>query len=116
MSTQLQTIVIRTTRMADLASWYADALGLGEWECLPGHMGQRVGAMYFGLDQVDDIEGTTPSAVTCWFHVDDLEGTFARLEAAGTPVRQRPTKKPWGDTLASVLDPDGNIVGLAQAR
>jgi hypothetical protein len=31
-------------------------------------------------------------------------------------LRYPPTRKPWGALLASLYDPDGNMVGLAQRQ
>jgi uncharacterized glyoxalase superfamily protein PhnB len=114
--TELRTVIVYTTRMEELADWYRRALDLGEWEEAPGHRGQRVGPVYLGFDRVDDPAGSPPSAVTLWFTVDDVEATFERMASMGAEVRYPPTEKPWGDTLASLLDPDGNVIGLAQRR
>ena len=114
--TDLRTVIVFTTRMEELAEWYRQGLGLGDWEAAPGHLGQRVGAVYLGFDQVAEAPGTPPSAVTLWFTVDDLHATFDRMVEMGAGVSYPPTEKPWGDTLASLLDPDGNVLGLAQKQ
>jgi len=114
MATSLDTVIVRSRRMEELAAWYGRVLGLGEWERMPGHMGQRVGPVWFGIDAVDQaVPGT---GVVAWFHVDDLDATFARAEAAGGELVRRPAASPAGYTLARVKDPDGNVVGLAQKR
>lgn len=51
-------------------------------------------------------------AITHW-HVDDLEGTFARLLSLGAAEYQPVTAQ--GDTgfvTASVVDPFGNVLGI----
>lgn len=113
---QLDTVVVLTRNMEDLARFYQDALGLGPYERSPGHVGCRLDAMYFGFDQVDDAEEDSVGRVTLWFTVDDLQGTFERLVAMGAPVRFAPADKPWGARIAAVYDPDGNLLGLAQRR
>jgi len=119
MGASLETVIIRTARMYDLAAWYADVLELGEWERFPSHVGQRVGPIYLGFDQVEGGAGGGPSGgggsrgyggADCWFHLDDLERTFERAVESGAEVVDSPSDKPFGYRLACVLDPDGNRV------
>jgi predicted enzyme related to lactoylglutathione lyase len=113
--TALETAIVFTQQMEQLARFYAEALGIGPFEASPGHIGCRVGPVYLGFDQVDEAHRPeSGSGVTLWFTVDDIEATFARLVDMGARVRYAPTRKPWGALLASVHDPDGNILGLSQ--
>lgn len=113
---QLETVIVFTRQMAQLASWYKQALGLAPFEASPGHLGQQVGSIYLGFDQVDEGLPDMALGVTLWFTVDDIESTFAHLVKLGARVRYPPTQKPWGATLASVYDPDGNAIGIAQRQ
>ncbi|WP_224192860.1 VOC family protein [Nannocystis pusilla] len=47
-------------------------------------------------------------------YVDDVDATAARLEAAGAPIVLAPTDTPWGERVAYVADPDGNLVMLTR--
>jgi predicted enzyme related to lactoylglutathione lyase len=114
MSASLDTVIVFSSRMEEVAAWYRDVLGLGEWERHPGHLGQRVGPVWFGIDQRDGA--VSGSGVVAWFHVPDLDATFARAEATGSGVVAVPAASPSGYRLARVKDPDGNVVGLAQKR
>ncbi|MEV0800961.1 VOC family protein [Kribbella sp. NPDC050281] len=44
----------------------------------------------------------------------DLDETFARVQAAGTPVVQEPTKHPWGVRDCAFRDPAGNAVRISE--
>ncbi len=120
----LETAIVHTRRMEELARFYAVGLGLGPFAPTgPDHLGQQVGAAYLGFDQAEDDVSSDVSSdedrargVSLWFTVDDLEAAFERFVALGARVRYAPTTKPWGARLACVLDPDGNRVGLAQRR
>ncbi len=112
----LDTVIIYTNQMEKLAKFYEEALQIGPYEELPGHKGKKVGSVYFGFDQVGDASGISPSRVTLWFTVDDINAAFDKLVSLGAKVRSSPTKKPWGAVIASVYDPDGNIVGLAHRK
>lgn len=111
----LHTVILFTTNMENLAQFYMDALGIGPYERLPGHLGCQIGSLYFGFDQIEDVEGESPrQGITLWFEVDDLQAAFDRAITMGAIVRYPPTKKPWGAELASVHDPDGNVIGFTQ--
>ena len=46
----------------------------------------------------------------------DIAGTVASLAAAGVEVIAAPERQPWGGTLATLADPDGNQIQLVQTR
>lgn len=108
------TVIIFSEHMEELARFYQEALALGPYERSPDHMGQQLGSVYFGFDQMDRIEGGAGTRVTLWFTVDDIQATFERLVALGAEVRTPPTRKPWGGLIAAVYDRDGNMLGLSQ--
>jgi predicted enzyme related to lactoylglutathione lyase len=110
----LDTVIVFTHQMEELASFYQKALGLGTYEQSPGHLGQQVGPVYLGFDQAGQDASDSRSGASLWFTVDDIHGVFERLVAMGARVRYPPTRKPWGGFLACVYDPDGNVLGLAQ--
>ncbi len=53
---------------------------------------------------------TSDDRFSYWIYVDDVDGTFADLTAAGAPTEAEPRTEPWGERVASVRDPDGNVV------
>ena len=108
----LDTAIIFTTDMESLAAFYQNGLELGEFERSPGHIGMRVGPVYLGFDQVDEVPSGGP--VTLWFTVDDIETTYKRLLGMGAKDISPPERKPWGGFLAAVYDPEGNMIGLSQ--
>ena len=111
----LDTVIIGTTRMRELAEFYK--LGLELQEPKPqgdNHLGFQLPEIYLGFDKMNENRFTHPGAISLWFKVDNIEETFERLKALGAEVKYPPTKKPWGDVLAALFDPDGNIIGLAQ--
>jgi uncharacterized glyoxalase superfamily protein PhnB len=54
-------------------------------------------------------------AFSYWVYVDDVDATHAELTAAGAPSEAEPRTEPWGERVASVRDPDGNVVHLGRA-
>lgn len=45
---------------------------------------------------------------------DDLDGTFARLQAGGAEVVQEPTDQPYGVRDCAFRDPSGNLIRIDQ--
>ena len=45
---------------------------------------------------------------------DDLDGLFARIEAAGVEVVEPPTDQPYGSRDCSLRDPAGNMIKIQQ--
>ena len=113
MNAAIDTAIVFTRRMQELADFYAAGLGLADPNHSPGHIGYQVGPVYLGFDQVER-ESSRESAVTLWFRVDDVDAVYGAFVASGAASVYPPVDKPWGDRLAAVLDPDGNRIGLSQ--
>ena len=47
---------------------------------------------------------------------DDLDGTFAKLEASGAEVVQEPTQQPYGVRDCAFRDPAGNMIRIQELR
>ena len=48
-------------------------------------------------------------------YVDDVDATVAALRERGERVVREPVDMPWGERVAFVADPEGNLVSLASA-
>ncbi|MDM5165582.1 VOC family protein [Bacillus altitudinis] len=49
------------------------------------------------------------------FVVNDVNETIASLKEKGVPVIKEPAKKPWGQTVSYVSDPDGHFIEICDA-
>ncbi|MCL7874120.1 VOC family protein [Bacillus altitudinis] len=49
------------------------------------------------------------------FVVYDVNETIASLKEKGVPVIKEPAKKPWGQTVSYVSDPDGHFIEICDA-
>lgn len=47
-------------------------------------------------------------------YVDHVDEMVERLRAAGVPILVEPAEQPWGERVAYVSDPDGNLLMLTQ--
>lgn len=50
-----------------------------------------------------------------WVYVDDVDQTVALLRGAGTVIVAEPRDEPWGERVARVRDPNGNLVHVGTA-
>jgi lactoylglutathione lyase len=46
-------------------------------------------------------------------YVDDVDAAFTELGDAGATALREPADMPWGERVAFVQDPEGNVVALA---
>ncbi|WP_342498808.1 VOC family protein [Bacillus sp. FSL R5-0820] len=72
-------------------------------------------------DVKEALELPVPEAVSSsqtfeiGFVVDDVNETIASLKEKGVPVIKEPAKKPWGQTVSYVSDPDGHFIEICDA-
>jgi lactoylglutathione lyase len=89
----------------------------------PGYVGLRrdgaelaVTAREWARDQYGLALGDGPR-FEMFVYTDDVDTLVAALRAEGVTVLRDPADMPWGERIATVADPDGNPVALAnQAR
>jgi lactoylglutathione lyase len=56
--------------------------------------------------------GGRPPFEVC-FVTEDVEGAYGRAVGAGADAVSEPQTKPWGQDVAYVRDPDGNLIEIA---
>jgi lactoylglutathione lyase len=80
----------------------------------PGYVGLELGDSHLGIGR-DPGAGTDPSErFALWVYADDCDAAIERLRAAGVEIVEEPADQPWGERVARVLDPDGNLVIVGQ--
>jgi predicted enzyme related to lactoylglutathione lyase len=110
----LQTVIIQTGQMVEMAEFYTHGLELDEAAATGAdHLGFPLPNLYFGFDLVEEVPDPS-GAISLWFEVEDIEASFKRFDEMGAKVKYPPTEKPWGAVLAALYDPDGNLFGLSQ--
>lgn len=101
-----------------LRNFYADVFG---WEVAPPIPNYEV--QYSLVDPVPGFQrgimggiGEAPQGydghVTFYVHVDDIEGTFAKVEALGGSRMMGPDKVPNGPIIGLFQDPEGHTIGV----
>jgi lactoylglutathione lyase len=49
------------------------------------------------------------------FVVDDVVATIEMLRSLDVPIYKEPVTKPWGQTVAYVIDPDGHYIEICSS-
>jgi predicted enzyme related to lactoylglutathione lyase len=80
----------------------------------PYYVGFEAHGQHIGLVPDGGPQGMT-SPVAYW-HVSDIEAKLAELTAAGAQVKEAAHEVGGGRMVATVTDPDGNVLGLIQDR
>jgi predicted enzyme related to lactoylglutathione lyase len=93
---------------------YAALLGVAPETDSPYYVGFETAGQQIGLVPGGGPQGMT-SPVAYW-HVPDIEAKLEEVTAAGATVNESPRDVGGGRLVATVTDPDGNVLGLLQDR
>jgi predicted enzyme related to lactoylglutathione lyase len=82
---------------------------------------QTDGSYYVGFEaagqQIGLVPGGGPQGMTspvAFWHVTDIEAKLAEVTAAGATVKEAAHDVGGGRLVATITDPDGNVLGLIQ--
>jgi predicted enzyme related to lactoylglutathione lyase len=93
---------------------YAALLGVAPSTDGSYYVGFEAAGQHIGLVPGGETQGMS-SPVAYW-HVADLEAKLAEVSAAGATVKEPAHDVGGGRLVATVTDPDGNVLGLLQDR
>jgi predicted enzyme related to lactoylglutathione lyase len=93
---------------------YTALLGVPPQNDESSYVGFEAADQHIGLGPGGGPQGMT-SPVTYW-HVSDIEAKLAEVTAAGATVKEPAHDVGGGRLVATVTDPDGNVLGLLQDR
>jgi predicted enzyme related to lactoylglutathione lyase len=91
---------------------YTALLGMPPQHDAPYYVGYEAAGQHIGL-----VPGGGPQAMTspvAYWHVSDIEAKLAEVTAAGAKVKEPARDVGNGRLVATVTDPDGNVLGLLQ--
>ena len=112
-STQgIKTVLHPVSDLAAAKEVYTALLGVAPQADGPYYVGYEAAGQHIGLVPGGGPQGMT-SPVAFW-HVSDLEAKLAEVTAAGATVKEPAHDVGGGRLVATVTDPDGNVLGLLQ--
>ena len=114
-STQgIKTVLHPVSDLAAAKEVYSALLGMAPQHDAPYYVGYEAEGQHIGL-----VPGGGPQAMTSpvtYWHVPDIEAKLAEVTAAGATVKDPARDVGGGRLVATVTDPDGNVLGLLQDR
>ena len=115
-STQgIKTVLHPVSDLAKAKPVYTALLGEPPQADSDFYVGYDVAGQHIGLVPGGGPGGTMTSPVSYW-HVQDIEAKLAEVTAAGATVKEPVRDVGGGRLVATVTDPDGNVLGLLQDR
>ena len=112
MTTVIKTIIYPVTDLDRAKALYGALLGVAPSTDQPYYVGFDVGGQEVGLNPNGYGQGMT--GPLGYWHVSDVNASVAQLVANGAEHAQPVTDVGGGKLIASVKDPDGNVIGLLQ--
>ena len=114
-STQgVKTLLHPVSDLAAAKPVYTALLGIEPQTDGPYYVGFEAEGQQIGLVPGGGPQGMT-SPVAFW-HVPDIEAKLAEVIAAGATLKEPVRDVGGGRLVATVSDPDGNVLGLLQDR
>ncbi len=108
----IKTVLYPVSDLDKTKALYAALLGVDPQVDSPHYVGFDAKGQHIGLVPRGGPQGpTTPVA---YWHVADIEAKLAEVTAAGASVQDPPRGVGRGRLVATVVDPDGNALGLIQ--
>jgi predicted enzyme related to lactoylglutathione lyase len=112
-STQgIKTVLHPVSDLAQAKPVYAALLGVAPQTDEAYYLGFEAAGQHIGLVPSGGSQGMT-SPVAYW-HVPDIEARLAEVTAAGASLKEPVRDVGGGRLVATVTDPDGNVLGLIQ--
>jgi predicted enzyme related to lactoylglutathione lyase len=112
MNQGLKTIIFPVRDLAVAKKVFGSLLGTEPYVDEPYYAGFRLEGQEVGLDPNGHAQGL--SGPVCYWHVDDIAKSLGQLVDAGARTRQEPKDVGGGRLIATIEDPDGNVIGLLQ--
>ncbi|HEV7459465.1 MAG TPA: VOC family protein [Solirubrobacteraceae bacterium] len=114
-STQgIKTVLHPVSDLETAKAVYSALLGVPPQADESYYVGFEVEGQHIGL-----LPGGGPQGMTCpvaYWQVADIEAKLAEVTAAGATVKEPAHEVGGGRVVATVTDPDGNVLGLLEDR
>ena len=80
----------------------------------PAYVGLELGGAHLGIGSDPDAPSEPSARFSLWAYADDCDAAVERLRASAVEIVEEPADQPWGERVARVRDPDGNLVLIGQ--
>lgn len=110
----IKTVLHPVSDLTKAKAVYTALLGAPPTNDSSYYVGYEASGQQIGLVPSGGGQGMT-SPVAFW-HVSDIAAKLAEVTAAGATLKEAPHDVGGGRLVATVTDPDGNVLGLIQDR
>ena len=110
----IKTVLHPVSDLAAAKAMYAALIGVKPQTDESYYVGFEAEGQHIGL-----VPGGGPQGMTApvpYWHVPDIEVKLAEVTAAGATIKDAANEVGGGRVVASVVDPDGNTLGLIQDK
>ena len=109
-------VIIWTDRLDRLVAFYRDVLQLPVHSVRPSFVAFAFGDFRLSIGLHDGVHGEAndPYRIMVNFNVTDIAATYTALRERGVEFIRPPALEEWGGWVATLKDPDGNILQLLQ--
>ena len=116
-------VTIRPILVSDdldrLLGFYTGLLGAREVMRFPEdgpvfYVGLELGDSELGLSSDASVVAGDPGRMLLSIEVPDVDALLPRVETLGGTATRGANDMPWGQRVAHIKDPDGNVVNLTQ--
>ncbi|WP_067563729.1 VOC family protein [Nocardia acidivorans] len=108
----IKTVLHPVTDLDKAKTVYTALLGVEPSADSPYYVGYEVGGQHIGL--VPGGAGPSMTAPVVYWEVPNIEAKLAEVTAAGGVVNEPAREVGGGRRVATVTDPDGNVLGVLQ--
>jgi len=107
----LRTVIYGVSDIARAKEWYSKAFGVEPYFDEPFYVGFNIGGYELGLDPNSP---SGPGGTTAYWGVASTESSVEFMQSIGATVATAPMEVGEGIKVASVIDPDGNRIGIIE--
>jgi predicted enzyme related to lactoylglutathione lyase len=108
----IKTVLHPVSDLATAKATYTALLGVAPMADESYYVGYEAGGVHVGLVPSGGSQDMTAPVV--YWEVPDIEAKLAEVTAAGATVKEPAHEVGGGRRVATVTDPDGNVLGLLQ--
>ena len=109
MNQGVKTIVYPVKDMTRAKTQFHTLLGVEPYSDEPYYVGFKLGDQDIGL-----VPNSPEAGMTAFYHVSDIKQSLQSLQDNGSQTLREVNDVGGGRLVASVKDPEGNIIGLVQ--
>jgi predicted enzyme related to lactoylglutathione lyase len=111
--------IIVTADLDRLLGFYTGLLGATEVMRFPEegsvfYVGLELGGSELGISSDAGVSPGDPGRMLLSIEVPDVDGLLPKVEGLGGTATSGANDMPWGQRVAHIEDPDGNVVNLTQ--